>query len=255
MPGRHEINVQDGFLFQSLKESRALDVVLVSGKRYEGARLKRFYRFAIIVEADGQERLIYKHAIDRRRSRRCHAISELGRGSYCPSYRFHRRPPATNGALGMMFENCPSVRALLLFAEGSNSRSIAGHLLSFVPAEDGHRTSEVAAHVKTCTVCAGFIEDVISLPDIEPPPGWQLVTDDDVVIGRDVLRLRTGGHLTGSLLIAYYQNKLTAISVDLVQEHLVACKVRGCGTRPPQLWGNRLGRFRHPPRRGTWANS
>ena len=64
MPGRHEINVQDGFLFQSLKESRPLDVTLASGKRYEGAKLKRFDRFAIIVEAGGQERLIYKHAIE-----------------------------------------------------------------------------------------------------------------------------------------------------------------------------------------------
>jgi len=56
------INIQDGFLFQSLKDARPVTVELVTGKTIEG-RIRRFDRFAVVVEADGREALIYKHAI------------------------------------------------------------------------------------------------------------------------------------------------------------------------------------------------
>lgn len=60
---KHQINIQDGFLFQSLKESRMMVVQLTTGTQYEG-RIKRFDRFAIILETEeGQEILVYKHAI------------------------------------------------------------------------------------------------------------------------------------------------------------------------------------------------
>lgn len=59
---KHTINIQDGFLFQSLKESRLMDFELVTGSRLIG-RLKRFDRFAVVVESDGVEILVYKHAI------------------------------------------------------------------------------------------------------------------------------------------------------------------------------------------------
>lgn len=59
---RHNINIQDGFLFQSLKEARQMAFELVTGKRIEG-RLKRFDRFAVVVDTGGQELLVYKHAI------------------------------------------------------------------------------------------------------------------------------------------------------------------------------------------------
>ena len=59
---KHAINIQDGFLFQSLKEAREMRVNLVNGGQM-GGRLKRFDRFAIVLEKDGQEVLIYKHAI------------------------------------------------------------------------------------------------------------------------------------------------------------------------------------------------
>ena len=67
---RHNINIQDGFLFQSLKEARQMAFELVTGKRIEG-RLKRFDRFAVVVDTGGQEFLVYKHAIA--------TISEAGR--------------------------------------------------------------------------------------------------------------------------------------------------------------------------------
>ena len=60
---KHNINIQDGFLFQNLKEAKPLTVELVTGKNLAG-RLKRFDRFAIVLElADGLEMLIYKHAV------------------------------------------------------------------------------------------------------------------------------------------------------------------------------------------------
>jgi host factor-I protein len=59
---KHAINIQDGFLFQSLKEARDMRVNLVNGGQL-GGRLKRFDRFAIVLEKDGQEVLVYKHAI------------------------------------------------------------------------------------------------------------------------------------------------------------------------------------------------
>lgn len=59
---KHAINIQDGFLFQSLKVAQILDVELVTGRLLEG-RLKRFDRFALVLEIHGKEVLIYKHAI------------------------------------------------------------------------------------------------------------------------------------------------------------------------------------------------
>lgn len=56
------INIQDGFLFQSLKESRPMIFELVTGQRLEG-QLRRFDRFAIMVDTGEEEILVYKHAI------------------------------------------------------------------------------------------------------------------------------------------------------------------------------------------------
>lgn len=59
---RHSINIQDGFLFQNLKENQDVDVHLLTGQELRG-RIKRFDRFAVVVETDEAELLIYKHAI------------------------------------------------------------------------------------------------------------------------------------------------------------------------------------------------
>jgi host factor-I protein len=59
---KHAINIQDGFLFQSLKVGQALAIELMTGRGFEG-RLKRFDRFALVIEAEGREILVYKHAI------------------------------------------------------------------------------------------------------------------------------------------------------------------------------------------------
>ena len=59
---KHNINIQDGFLFQSLKEAQTMYFELVTGRHLQG-RLKRFDRFAVVLESEGKEILVYKHAI------------------------------------------------------------------------------------------------------------------------------------------------------------------------------------------------
>jgi len=59
---KHNINIQDGFLFQNLKEGHPMFVELTTGANLTG-RLKRFDRFAVVLEVDDNEVLIYKHAI------------------------------------------------------------------------------------------------------------------------------------------------------------------------------------------------
>jgi host factor-I protein len=59
---KHNINIQDGFLFQSLKESRPMHVELVTGQSLSG-RIRRFDRFAVVLDINGAEVLVYKHAI------------------------------------------------------------------------------------------------------------------------------------------------------------------------------------------------
>lgn len=60
---KHNINIQDGFLFQNLKEAQILYVELVTGRHLVG-RLRRFDRFAVVIETEERkEVLVYKHAI------------------------------------------------------------------------------------------------------------------------------------------------------------------------------------------------
>ncbi len=55
-------NIQDSFLFASLKEARLLAFALVNGQAIAG-RIKRFDRYALLVESRGGKTLLYKHAI------------------------------------------------------------------------------------------------------------------------------------------------------------------------------------------------
>ena len=56
------INVQDGFFYQLRKDNTLVEVVLLSEKKRVG-RIRRFDKFAIVLDVDGREELIYKHAI------------------------------------------------------------------------------------------------------------------------------------------------------------------------------------------------
>lgn len=59
---KQNFNIQDGFLFNSLRAGTLLTVRLLTGETLEG-RLRRFDRFALILETDGGEILVYKHGI------------------------------------------------------------------------------------------------------------------------------------------------------------------------------------------------
>lgn len=56
------INVQDGFFYQLRKDNTVVEVALISGRTRVG-RIRRFDKYAVVVEVDGREELIYKHAI------------------------------------------------------------------------------------------------------------------------------------------------------------------------------------------------
>lgn len=59
---KQSINVQDGFLFQNLKAGSPVQVELTTGSRLEGP-IRRFDKFALVLEIQGQETLVYKHAV------------------------------------------------------------------------------------------------------------------------------------------------------------------------------------------------
>ena len=61
-PASSTINVQDPFFYQLRKDARPVHVYLVSGKRLSGV-IRRFDRYAIVLENNRQEQLVYKHAI------------------------------------------------------------------------------------------------------------------------------------------------------------------------------------------------
>jgi host factor-I protein len=55
-------NIQDAFLNYARRERLSVTVHLVDGRRLD-ARIKNFDRFAVVVEVDGADQLVFKHAI------------------------------------------------------------------------------------------------------------------------------------------------------------------------------------------------
>ena len=56
------INVQDSFFYALRHDEIAVEVRLVNGESRIG-RLRRFDKFAVVLEVSGIEEMIYKHAI------------------------------------------------------------------------------------------------------------------------------------------------------------------------------------------------
>ncbi len=56
------INVQDGFFYQLRKDNTTVEVTLLSERKRIG-RIRRFDKYAVVLEVEGREELIYKHAI------------------------------------------------------------------------------------------------------------------------------------------------------------------------------------------------
>jgi host factor-I protein len=56
------VNIQDQFLNQLRKERMQVTIFLVSGFQLKGV-IKSFDNFTVLLEVDGKQQLIFKHAI------------------------------------------------------------------------------------------------------------------------------------------------------------------------------------------------
>ncbi|WP_368504123.1 RNA chaperone Hfq [Alkalihalophilus sp. As8PL] len=59
---KQSINIQDQFLNQLRKENISVTVFLLNGFQLRG-HVKGFDNFTIILESEGKQQLVYKHAI------------------------------------------------------------------------------------------------------------------------------------------------------------------------------------------------
>ena len=57
-----QANIQDVFLNHARRERLTVNVHLIDGRQFD-ARIKNFDRFAVIVEVNGADHLVFKHAI------------------------------------------------------------------------------------------------------------------------------------------------------------------------------------------------
>ena len=55
-------NIQEVFLNYARRERLSVSVRLIDGRQFD-ARIKNFDRFAVVVEVDGADHLVFKHAI------------------------------------------------------------------------------------------------------------------------------------------------------------------------------------------------
>jgi host factor-I protein len=61
-PAPGQPNIQDVFLNYARRERLSVQIRLMDGSEFEG-RIKNFDRFAVIVEQNGLDQMIFKHAI------------------------------------------------------------------------------------------------------------------------------------------------------------------------------------------------
>jgi host factor-I protein len=62
-------NIQDSFLNTARKERASITIYLLSGVKLTG-RIRSFDKYSVVLEANGQEQLIFKHAISTRQGPR-----------------------------------------------------------------------------------------------------------------------------------------------------------------------------------------
>ena len=61
-PSAAQPNIQDVFLNYARREKISVSIHLIDGRQFD-ARIKNFDRFAVIVEVEGADHLVFKHAI------------------------------------------------------------------------------------------------------------------------------------------------------------------------------------------------
>jgi host factor-I protein len=59
---KNQLNLQDAFLNQVRKERIPVTIYLVNGFQIKGA-VKGFDNFTVIIELEGKQQMVYKHAI------------------------------------------------------------------------------------------------------------------------------------------------------------------------------------------------
>jgi len=59
---KQSINIQDTFLNHLRKENVAVTIYLINGFQLRGY-IKAFDNFTIVIDSDGKQQLVYKHAI------------------------------------------------------------------------------------------------------------------------------------------------------------------------------------------------
>ncbi len=59
---KQQINLQDSFLNQVRKDNVAVTIYLINGFQIKGS-VKGFDNFTVILEIEGKQQLVYKHAI------------------------------------------------------------------------------------------------------------------------------------------------------------------------------------------------
>lgn len=55
-------NIQDAFLSNACRERCVVRILFMDGREMEG-RIRQFDRFAVVVECDGADQMLFKHAI------------------------------------------------------------------------------------------------------------------------------------------------------------------------------------------------
>lgn len=60
--GKTQINLQDSFLNQVRKDNVSVTLYLINGFQLRGV-VRGFDNFTVIIESDGKQMLVYKHAI------------------------------------------------------------------------------------------------------------------------------------------------------------------------------------------------
>ena len=57
-----QINLQDSFLNQLRRESQSVTLFLINGYQLRGV-IKAFDNFTVVLEVEGKQQMVYKHAI------------------------------------------------------------------------------------------------------------------------------------------------------------------------------------------------
>ncbi len=57
-----QVNIQDNFLNQARKERFSVTVFLMNGFQFRGV-VKGFDSYTVVLDVEGRQRLVYKHAI------------------------------------------------------------------------------------------------------------------------------------------------------------------------------------------------